>query len=434
MLSKPNVGSAVLIEFSVANFRSIREEQTLSMVASAAREDRATHVIKAPAPATPDLLRSAIIYGANAAGKSNLLNALLTFERLVVDPGAGSKAAKLRHKPFLMDSDSHGEPTRFQVSFVQEGVRYQYGVSYDSSRIWSEELYAFPEGRAQKWFVRGVNDAGQDVYDYGSALKGKKRTWEESTRPNALFLATGVDLNSDQLQRVFTWFEDRVRLLNPLVPLATEYTARSSSESETRKVRVMEFLGQADLGISGFEVSEAPYDLSTMPDDTPDELKRFVLSRLKDEVVQTIGIVHRSADGSETMLDLAEESSGTRKLFSIAGAWIDSLENGYIVLIDELDTSLHPLMLQYLVKTFHDPNINVGNAQLIFTTHDTNVIPLFRRDQVWVMEKDSELKSTLTPISDFSPRKNENLEKGYLEGRFGGVPILGKPEFWQGKD
>jgi len=401
------------------------------MVASAAREDRATHVIQAPAPATPDLLRSCIIFGANAAGKSNLLTALLAFERLVVAPGAGSKSARLPHKPFSMDAYSSSEPTRFQVSFVQEGVRYQYGVSYDASRVWSEELYAFPEGRAQKWFVRSVNDGGQDVYDYGSALKGKKKTWEESTRTNALFLATAVDLNSDQLQTVFTWFEDRVRLLNPAMPLATRYTASSSSESEVRKARVMEFLAQADLGISGFEVSESPYDFSTIPDDAPDELRRFVQSKLKDEVVQKIGMLHKSADGFEATLDLAEESSGTKKLFSIAGAWIDSLENGYIVLVDELDTSLHPLMLQYLVKTFHDPKINVGNAQLIFTTHDTNVIPLFRRDQVWVVEKDAALRSSLTPISDFSPRKNENLEVGYLEGRFGGVPILGRPEFWQ---
>jgi AAA15 family ATPase/GTPase len=404
------------------------------MVASAAREHRETHVIPAPAPATPDLLRSSIIYGANAAGKSNLISALLAFERLVVSPGTSSKVSKLSYSPFCMDAFSSSQPTRFQVSFVQDGVRYQYGVSFDASRVYSEELYAFPEGRAQKWFVRSVNDAGQDVYEYGSALKGKKKTWEESTRPNALFLATGVDLNSDQLQTVFSWFEVRVRLLNPSIRKAAQYTAKSSSVSEVRKARVIEFMGQADLGISDFDVSETPIDLSVMPEDTPDDIKRFVESKLKDEVVQEVAFVHRSADGYQTTLDLDDESSGTKKLFSIAGPWIDTLEKGYILLIDELDTSLHPLMLQYLVKTFHDPSMNVGNAQLIFTTHDTNVIPLFRRDQVWVMEKDAYLKSTLTPISDFSPRKNENLEKGYLEGRFGGIPILGRPEFWQGEE
>jgi len=401
------------------------------MVASSAQEHRASHVISAPAPATPDLLRSAIVFGANAAGKSNVLAALTAFERLIVDPGAGSKAAKLPYRPFKMDSVSSTQPTRFQANFVQEGVRYQYGVSYDATRVHSEELYAFPEGRPQKWFVRSVGDDGQDVYEYGGALKGRKKTWEESTRPNALYLATAVDLNSDQLQKVFSWFEERLRLLNPATGLATQYTAKTSSEDELRKRRVMEFMGQADLGISDFVVSETPYDLSSIPEEMPEELKRFVMDKLKGQTVQEVAFVHRSSDGFEASLDLDEESGGTRKLFSIAGPWIDSLEKGYVVLVDELDTSLHPLMLQYLVKTFHRPELNSNGAQLIFTTHDTNVIPLFRRDQIWVVEKDAELASTLTPISDFSPRKSENIEKGYLEGRFGGVPILGRPEFSQ---
>lgn len=424
----------MLIEFSVANYRSIREEQTLSMVASAGGEHRSTHVISAPAPATPDLLRSSIIYGANAAGKSNLLSALIAFERLVVRPVAGSRAAKLPHRPFSLDAVSSSQPTRFQVTFVQEGVRYQYGVSYDSKRILSEELYAFPEGRAQKWFVRSVNGEGQDVYDYGSALKGRKKTWEESTRQNALFLATGVDLNSDQLQKVFSWFEDRLQLLNPAMPAAQVYTAKSSSESDLRKKRVMEFLGQADLGICDFVFSERPYDFSGIPEDTPEDVRRFVQASLKDQMLQEISFLHKSADGYEAMLDLEEESSGTKKLFSIAGPWIDTLEHGFVLLIDELDTSLHPMMLQYLVRMFHDPQTNPKGAQLIFTTHDTNVIPLFRRDQVWVVEKDLALTSTLTPISDFSPRKSENIEKGYLEGRFGGIPFIGKPDFWHAED
>ncbi|OWQ52050.1 hypothetical protein CEE60_14100 [Stenotrophomonas maltophilia] len=420
----------MLIEFSVENYRSIREKQSFSLVASPDKHRRDTHVAVVDAPATPDVLRSAIVYGANAAGKSNLLRALATMSSLVREPPRASKQSSLPYSPFMLDAGSAALPTSFEVSFIEEGVRYQFGVTYNAERILSEALFAYPEGRPQRWYSRSLDpDTGEDVFEFGGMLRGQKKVWQEATRPNALFLTTAVKLNSEQLERVFSWFDNRVQPIHPFARVGSDYTATSSQKSSERKLRVLEFLAQADLGIGDFIVKSRPFDFSVIPEDAPEPVRQFFRHAMTDKEFQEISFLHRTKSGYEALLDLEEESGGTKKLFELAGPWVDTLENGYLLLIDELDTSLHPLMLRYLVKMFHDPVINTKGAQLVFTTHDTNVMDSFRRDQLWVMEKDGELSSQLVPFSDFSPRKNENLEKGYLEGRYGGVPITGRPLF-----
>ncbi|WP_313418356.1 ATP-binding protein [Stenotrophomonas sp.] len=419
----------MLIQFSVENYRSIREKQTFSLVASADKHRRDTHVSASSAPATPDLLRSAIVYGANAAGKSNLLRALAVMVQLVRGTAGASRQPRLPYEPFLLDEESATSGTWFEVAFVQDGVRYQFGVRYNAERILYEALYAYPEGRPQRWYSRAYNASGEDEYEYGGMLRGQKKVWQEATRPNALFLTTAVSLNSDQLQSVFSWFDTKVRPIHPFARIGSDYTVSSSQENAERKRRVLEFLGQADLGIGDFVVKTTPFDVSTIPEDAPDHIRQFVRHAMTDKMLQEVSFLHRTRSGFEAFLDLEEESGGTKKLFELAGPWVDTLENGYLLLIDELDTSLHPVMLQYLVKMFHDPEINLRGAQLVFTTHDTNVMGFFRRDQMWLMDKDAELSSALVPLSDFSPRKNENMEKGYLEGRFGGLPFVGSPVF-----
>ena len=201
----------MLVEFSVKNFRSICDEQRLSMVASAAREHEASHVFDCGAPGVGRLLLSAVLYGANAAGKSNFLRALSTVERIVLNSAKESQQGEnLEISPFEANSDN--KPSVFEVVFVQQKVKYQFGFSASNERILEEWLYAFPEGKAQKWYYRTERD-GKTEYEYGSFLKGHKRQWESATRSNSLFLSTAVQLNSGQLALVFQWFKETLRMV-----------------------------------------------------------------------------------------------------------------------------------------------------------------------------------------------------------------------------
>lgn len=214
----------MLIEFSVSNFRSIREPQTLSLVADTGRELRDTHVTVPMAKGTPALLRAAVIYGANAAGKSNLLKALEFFRTLVLDSARESRAGDpLPVQPFLLDEDSATAPSRFEVLFVQQGVRYQYGVVLDRECVRQEWLVAYPGGRPQRWFER---ERGQP-WHFGPHLKPHKsrRLWADATRDNALFLSTAVQLNAEQLRPVYDWFRQQLRFINePGAHMSPGYT------------------------------------------------------------------------------------------------------------------------------------------------------------------------------------------------------------------
>ncbi|WP_188239395.1 AAA family ATPase [Stenotrophomonas maltophilia] len=421
----------MLVEFSVENFRSIRERLTFSLVAAKGDERRDSHVIPSPAPATPDLLRSAVIYGANAAGKSNLMKAIKVLDLVVTDTKAVGNPNSLvgHYQPFLGDSDSRNRPTQFNVTFVDNSVRFDYWIAFDAERIVGESLYAFPEGRAQRWFERSCDDDG-DAMVYGGALRGPKKSWELAAEPNVSFLATAKRMKSEQLSPIYNWFRKELRYLLNAGKLRETYTADSSAGSEVRKSNVMEVVAKADLGIADFGVSKVPMDIN-VPEPFGEKFRSMIQEALGEDVpeVDEVRIVHRSETGHEMILSLDEESSGTGKLFALAGPWIDTLEHGYTLLIDELDTHLHPMMLNFMLETFNNKNTNPKGAQLVFTTHNTAPLSKVRRDQVWFAEKTASLSTQLTPLSDFSPRKLENIERGYLDGRYGGVPFLGYLDF-----
>ncbi len=416
----------MLIEMSVANFRSLNGTQTFSLVKGTGDELAVSNSFKVDSVNALELLRSAAIYGPNASGKSNFLRALQTMKRIVLESATSrQRGDRLPVTPFRLSPETRQAPSEFEVTFVVEGVRYQYGFSATPEQIHEEWLLAYPKGRAQRWFTRiWMAEQNRFEWELGNNLAGEKQLWQKSTRDNALFLSTAVQLNSEQLQPVFDWFKSKLRLAN-VGGWGPSFSAELCESEE--KSKVMDFLNAADINIDNIIIETRPFDLNELPDEMPESLRSMIAGEMKGEKIREIKTIHKDSEGNSVIFDFDDESDGTQKLFSFAGPWIDSLENGYVLFIDELHDNLHPRLVRFLVELFHNPKINSKNAQLVFTTHETSILSqeVFRRDQVWFCEKDAAQATKLYPLTDFSPRKGrENLELAYLSGRYGALPFV----------
>lgn len=416
----------MLVQFRVRNWRSIRDEQTLVMVQAKGDELIGANTFVSDAPSNLNLLRSAVIYGANAAGKTNVVRSIAAMKDLVLE--ADEKIDGLTAEPFLLDDDSSEEPSEFEVVFLIDGVRYVYGFTSDSFRFYDEWLIAFPNGRAQKWFTREWDpQEGTYIWEHGSALSGQKKTWQDATRENTTFLATAVKLNSKQLKPILSWFKDTLRVAT-INGFKESFTAKLCT-NEKSKSDVLRFLQSADIDIEDITVETEKFSAEHLPDDMPVEIKNQIIESVKDRDIYNVGTIHKAANGDLVYFDYDDESNGTQKLFSFSGPWLDVLRNGRVLFVDELNDSLHPQIVKYLVQLFHSDETNPKNAQLVFTTHETSILDqeVFRRDQVWFCEKDNEQATRLYPLSDFSPRKGrENIKEGYLTGRYGALPFTRK--------
>ena len=416
--------NTMLVEFRVKNFRSMRDEQVLSLVASKDKTLGDTNVMSTGLKAAPGLLRSAVVYGANAGGKSNLINALQYMRGVVLESATVIQPGQTYGvQPFRLDDLSASEATEFEVTFIVAGVRYQYGFAITSQRIVREHLLVYKAFKPQRWFERHFEaDSGKDVYEFGPGLKGAKHLWEGATRPNSLFLSMAVQLNSEAMRPVFDWFSTALVIFNEQAKLSPQTSIQMLQQAEGRK-QICAFLTAADISISDIEVITRKVPGHAVHLDL-DANKTEVRSEEVEE--HQLRFSHVTERG-RAVFDLMDESSGTRNLLFLTGPVLDILTKGLTLVIDELDTSLHTLLVRELVRLFHRPDVNTGGAQIIFTTHDTSLLDapnLFRRDQVWFIEKDKDQASTLVALAEFSPRKNEALERGYLIGRYGGIPFL----------
>ena len=234
-------------------------------------------------------------------------------------------------------------------------------------------------------------------------------------------------LNSEQLKPIYDWFRYTLRV-SDINGWGPEFTTQLCRKKSSKKA-VLKFLKSADLDIDDIKVDTKLFDSTMIPDDVPDSIKNEMLEKFNDEEIFQVKTAHLDEDGNKVYFDLEDESDGARKLFEFAGPWIDSLENGYTLFVDELHDSLHPAMVKFLIELFHDKRTNPKNAQLIFSTHETSILDqqVFRRDQVWFCEKAKDQSTSIYSLTDFSPRKGiENLEKSYLSGRYGALPLINK--------
>ncbi|MCY4226923.1 MAG: ATP-binding protein [Gammaproteobacteria bacterium] len=417
----------MLIQFSVKNFLSFRDSQALSLVRAKGDELAASNTFQVDVLGKASLLRSAVIYGPNASGKSNFLSALQTMRQIVMESAAELQPGeKLPVAPFRLSQAARNEPSEFEAIFITDNIRYQYGFAVTEDRVIEEWLMAFPKGRLQQWLLR-TWDEEKESYDWrlGSNLAGEKKIWKATTRDNALFLSTAVQLNSEQLRPIYDWFKQTLRTVN-ITAWHSSYSAHLCAVDKNEKQRIVDFLHVADLGIHDVEVKEKLFENEGLPNYWPDTLKKGVGQVIQGRQTLEIKTLHLDSKGEAQFFDFKDESHGTQKMFALAGPWIDSLDNGYILFIDELNDSLHPHMLRFLVNLFNSKS-NTKNAQLVFTTHETSILhqTLLRRDQIWFCEKDRENASKVYPLTDFSPRKGrENLEQAYLSGRYGSLPYV----------
>jgi len=420
----------MLIEFSVTNYRSFLTTQSLILTANTATELQEENSFVSPVSNLPRLLRSAVVYGPNAAGKSNLVQAIAFMKRFVLSSAKESQEGeKIDATPFLFNRQSSRDPSEFEVLFIQDGIRYQYGFAVNSKRVTGEWLFAYPEGRAQKWFERTYDPETQKyIWYFGPKFTGLRKVWQEATRSNALFLSTAIQLNNEQLKPAFNWFDHKLVVLAQGESISHEFST-SECEEEKKKKKIFKFMNAADLSITDISLEKKEFSMNDLPPDMPQSFKEEIVKDLKGKKLTRVFFMHPSSDNGEDLpLEFNEESAGTRKLFALAGPWLDVLDNGFVLIVDELETSLHSIMVRFLLNLFHNPESNRHNAQLVFTTHDTTILDqtLMRRDQAWFVEKDAENATRLYPLSDYKPRKGEALQKGYLYGRYGALPFPGE--------
>lgn len=426
----------MLLRFRVANHRSIRDEQELSLVAVPKRGEP-----KDKGEGAPPTVRVAGIYGANASGKSSVLDAMRWMQNAVRASHTEWKpAARVRRSPFLLDDSSKERPSFYEVDFIHEGVRHNYGFEIREDGIVGEWLFVYPKGRAQRLFERFGHE--EDDYRFGRALTGEVRRIQRMTRGNALYLSVAASNDHARLLGVYRAIvegmdyashresEEKVRL-NAAHDLLKHGEISSTFD---RLVRV------ADLGVTRVDVEKKAI--------SDEEFNRFVklvrvfdpdgdvvkegsdeLSRMREGIESRIVLVH-SADGGDRRLDLDQESAGTRVWLSLIVQVLSVVLRGGVFLVDEIDSSMHPMLSSTLIKMFKDPEINPKGAQLIFASHDTTLLgsllrdDLLRRDEVWFTEKDRSGATSLYSLADFRPRGTENAERGYLQGRYGAVPFV----------
>lgn len=409
----------MLLEFRVRNYRSIRDEQALTLVASGDKELAATHLAPTGLKAAPNALRSVVVYGPNASGKSSLLRALDYLRAVVAESATIIQPGQTYNvQPFKLDAASAQQPTEFEITFLLSGVRHQYAFSMTPQRIVSESLLVYRSSKPTQLFSRHVEGDGYN-YEFSTYLTGPRKLWQESTRPNALFLSMAAQLNSEQLSPVFNWIVRNITFLPAGASVLPDFTTALLA-TEQGRASIREFLSAADISIADVQAvprkgMHAQWVMGASGLQASQEEREFMMPVFE----------HSTPKGS-AKFELHDESEGTQRLYGLIAPVLDCLRDGHVLVVDELDSSLHTLLVRRLITMFQTPELNSNGAQLIFSTHDTSLLDhtLFRRDQIWFTEKDADQATCLYPLTDFSPRKQEAWERGYLAGRYGAVPFF----------
>jgi AAA15 family ATPase/GTPase len=421
----------MLIEFSVTNFRSIKDKQTLSMVTSksAATSEGSRCHIETGFRSAPLLTEIAAIYGPNGSGKSNLIQALNFFREFVF--GSSSRKQKgdpIDVTPFLFSQLNREQPSEFSISFIHDNYLFEYGFSADHEKVYEEWLHATPQGgekqTPQTWLMRNQGD-----FKIGSMIKGEKTAWKNVTRDNALFLSTAVQFESENFQKPFDWICHKLEIFIKAETFTPRFTAKAICKYNQKK-RIMAFMNCFDVSFSDVMVEEKEIDgnhlkfiMNIIQDAIKAEVPEELINEIKNEY--KIKTIHSTEEKQNYTLDFSEESDGTKKLFALAGPVCDVFDNGLTLVVDEIEASLHPHALQGIISLFQNPKINKKNAQLIFTTHNTNIMNQLSRDQIWFMDKVKFGASELVALSEFRGKADEAFEKRYLGGRYGAIPNIG---------
>lgn len=432
----------MFIRFSLENFMSFKDRQSLDMMAvRTCKERREENTF--PCGSKDSLLRSAALYGANASGKSNLFHAML-FCVLFIRESSFSHTVSdnIAVIPFLFDENSRDKPSIFELEFSVGDIWYKYGFSVTSQMVESEWLYARePNSSVMKARFMRKRQNGDDGIDVHPSFVGADKLIVEKTRDNSLFLSTCAGFAVAEaeaiLKEVSSW-QFVMASQNHM-----QATAKMIDAGECRD-DVLKFVNMADPSIDDIDVQKFDFDSRTAgPDGKPLKLMKYrVMMQHKSKTAQNVVLP----------LDLLG-SLGTRKAFELAGPIFKALSNGSLLFIDELDSRLHPVLTREIIKLFNDSKTNPKNAQLVFNTHDTNLLnckvynpnrkkkeQLLRRDQIYFVERTGEFVSKMYSLVDFkyedgaSVRNDASFEKEYLAGEYGAIPFIGKFDLSGGGD
>lgn len=408
------INAVMLLEFSCSNHRSIKEKVTFSAVASKddSNENLLYHYDNMR------ILKNAVIYGANGSGKSNFIGAIAFVKKLVVSSiknQPGDFIGQMPHKLLGLSNDSE-----YAIQFITKGVRYAYGFTLNNAEVVDEYLYSFPRGRQLKIFERS-----KETFTAGDRFKGKFDSCKDVLKPNRLFLSCAANFSSvGETEDVYSFFKNELIIYGSRVRENwLEYSLMKMNSDPSIKKLVLTFLRGLGVNLLDIKIDVKKEQLSPellppiLSDEAKQQISRSLVNHIKASIVY---------DSFEVDL-LTEESTGIKKLFEIICPLIDIIIHGKVLICDELETNLHEAIVYNLVDLFRHLYSN-NYAQMFFSTHDTSILNLnlFRRDQIWFTEmKQGERATDLYSLSEIkNVRKDENVEKGYISGKYGAIPML----------
>lgn len=433
----PSVATSMLLEFRAANVRSFLDPLAMSLLATAMAEDGVPREVPWREGTRHPLrvLPAAGIFGANASGKTNLLRAMDDMRRIVLTSfKTGSRSRHIQRRPFRLDSESENAPSEFSVDLVLGGIRHEYGFKVDDKRVIEEWAYRYTHGKVSTLFRR----EGNSIDLVGEINRAKGRAVREISRPNALFLSAAAAADHPDFVPLYEWFESNLLLCEASTrPQRWLYTAHLLTHADSR-ARVLNMLHAADFGITDAHTRSLDPKITerlrkalqalNVPDD---ESMAFELS---EESLMSVTLGHRGARKS-VEFEVNEESLGTLVWLGLVGPVLNALSDGKVILVDEIESSLHPGLVAQLINTFQDKSSNPNGAQLIFNSHEASLLGdstgerILGRDQVWFTEKLYDGRTRLYPLTDLNPRKDEAISRRYLAGRYGATPIVSNAEF-----
>jgi len=418
----------MLIKFTVSNFRSFKEPVSLSMVATKIRA-RNPEVNKNNTIVVDDkltLLTSAAVYGANASGKSNLVRALVFMQQFVLTSANESQSGELIEvENFQLSTETDNKPSFFEVVFLLAGVQYRYGFEVNRKEIVSEWLFSLPSRKEAMLFVRE-----QKVIKRSAKFKEGKGL-ENKTRSNALFLSVVAQFNGQIAQTILKWFQ-QIGIVSGLNDIGYRAFTINQVIEGKYKSEIIKLVKSLDVGLDevvGIKLDKTKF---TLPPDVPEEIRAIMLKSMEEGKLLTVQTKHTKFNakgqpvGSISFDMDQKESHGTQKLFYLAGPIVDVLSQGKILVVDEMEARFHPLITQKLIQLFNSKKTNSKNAQIIFTTHDTNLLSnkFFRRDQIWFIEKDAKGCSYLYSLAELKVRNDRSFDDDYISGRYGAIPFI----------
>lgn len=420
----------MLISLKIKNFRSIREEVFVDFIPSSKKKDEILNNVYISDGIS--LIKSLVITGRNASGKSNILKAFRAINYFVTNSDKFKHNEKIPcYEPFLFDKNYKTKDVEFEIIFTDQNcIKYKYVIKYSDIKVNQESLFVYPKGTKSLLYER---ENGKIIY--GDYYRGEKKGIEENLLNNQLFLSKSATNDILYLKEAYLFLTAKIVISTFHDSEYDKMLMRSFSELMSEDNITLEnvkaLLKAADTNIADLRIQKNDASKFRFPTNLPEELKQKFINDFKFQVFSNHPLFENGKKILETSLLFNEESLGTKKLLTVGGLILSVLKNGGVIVIDELDKSLHPHLTRLLISLFHSEKNNPKNAQLIFATHDSSLLDreIFRRDQIYFTDKEYEGNTILYKLSDIKGvRDNIPFDKWYLSGRFASIPVINNIE------